>query len=742
MRIITSRLLRATIAAAIFLLPSLPVYCHRDPAVSLNIRFADGANRFHVGEVIPIELSFSASTAETFQMDTRNYDRSGRLGIEQFHVSPSGRDPLHNHYQGGIFMAFIGGGLSSGPKYIGSDPQILREELNEYVALDAPGHYSLFVTSGRVSRFENDVPQAVALTSNTIEFDVVATDPAWEEHALSSATAALDRSGASDEEKRVAIRTLRFMDSPQSIHEAVRQLAKPGDGNRWDFVASLIGSGHPNLVKQVLEAELGSPDTAITNDYLSALAETTFFLTQGPLPPYPENDKALQKDWQQKQSERFKQYAAVQDELYERTAALLSAKQGSARAVTIQTLVLHPSPAGSKAQMPYRLSESDIASAFLALPPHQQSNVLQFYWDRFNVPAMAGVLEKFLETPNFSDGETRSIAFQRLTELDPKAAAPLVLAEIRQPHLDAGTFTVSAKSLSGLEATTLPELDDLLATRLEKKQTRTGDLDAQLISRYATAAILRRVEAVNDSEVANRSCKFQDGLNTYFLRNDPDYAFKKIGIVSLCMPETLKAIVQMKRWPDVEPALIKALDDPNLWSARSAAETLAKYGGANVEQALWQRVRAFHKQWAEREKDLIQRPNMPRDANEAMGFEFGLVEALGHSQGWLLDNDQITELENLTLGNERDNVTHWHWHSPVDLSLVFVNEHDVRAMVNNAQYSAEDMANLCAKLIQYPVGTRFLINTFGQDQRLKSVVEAISETAQAHGLTVDLTPAQ
>ena len=48
-------------------------------AASLTIRFTGGMNTFHVGEIIPIELSFTASLPDTYDMSNRNYDRSGRL---------------------------------------------------------------------------------------------------------------------------------------------------------------------------------------------------------------------------------------------------------------------------------------------------------------------------------------------------------------------------------------------------------------------------------------------------------------------------------------------------------------------------------------------------------------------------------------------------------------------------------------------------------------------------------------
>jgi hypothetical protein len=55
-------------------------------------------------------------------MEMRNYDRSGRLNIEAFHVTPPGRDPLERYYSTGAFM---GGGLG-GARELSSDPQVMR----------------------------------------------------------------------------------------------------------------------------------------------------------------------------------------------------------------------------------------------------------------------------------------------------------------------------------------------------------------------------------------------------------------------------------------------------------------------------------------------------------------------------------------------------------------------------------------------------------------------------------------
>src|ERR1700736_4996330 len=135
------------LALAVLILSPVLV-AQEENGASLTIRFADGTSRFHVGEIIPIELSFRASIPEMYDMSTANYDRSGRLNIEQFHVDPPGRDPLERYYSIGGFM---GGGLSSSLT-LSPEPQTMREELNEWAALEKPGRYSLYVTSDRVSR--------------------------------------------------------------------------------------------------------------------------------------------------------------------------------------------------------------------------------------------------------------------------------------------------------------------------------------------------------------------------------------------------------------------------------------------------------------------------------------------------------------------------------------------------------------------------------------------------------------
>ncbi len=713
------------------LLLTVPLFGQQESGVSLTIRFANGTSRFHVGEIVPLELSFSASIPELYDMEMRNYDRSGRLNIEQFHVTPPGRDPLQNYYSNGAFMM---GGLG-GPRPLSDEPQIMREDLNEWVALDRPGHYSLYVTSGRVSRRGAEKSEPFELRSNSLEFDIVAADPAWQEQTVSSASTTLKMESSTPEERNAAYRTLRFLDTPASLKELVLLLGAGSDGIHWNEVAGLAGSRHQALVVRELEQQMSGPDIALTRAYLFILAKLKSQLDHEPLPPYPANNKEEQKGWNERRQAQDKELTELQDALYQKAAMLVSNKRSAAKAETMQTLLLRPSRVPGDVKPLAGLPAEEVAAAFLNLTEDQQWNLLSTFWERLKVPAMTAPLKKVVRQADMNHQLLRNVALRCLYDLDPHEAAPIFMQEIRHPHLDNGMFTVNGETLGLLPNETLPQFDQLLSARLEQKDSRTKGLDAQLIGRYSTNAILPRVKAIYESSPGQWDCVTEDGFVLYFLRVDPDYGVKRLALApSACMTNSLPAVIRMQRWSAVEPGVIAWLNGADLNRARQAAETLAKYGGPVAEKAMWERLRRFHAQWAERGNELTDRPGMRSDASEALGFQFGLVESIGRAQAWLLTNEQIADLENLTYGQERDNVKRWRWSSPVDLNINFFGE-QLQAAIG--QYTAADLASLRIKLAQYPNGTKFSLNIFGSPERVAPVLRTLDDVAAEHGLQVE-----
>jgi hypothetical protein len=84
------------------------------------------------------------------------------------------------------------------------------------------------------------------------------------------------------------------------------------------------------LVVRELEQQMSASDVALTAEYLFILAKLKFQLDHEPLPPYPEKDTEQQKIWNERRQAQDKDFASLQDTLFDKAAILVSNKTGSA----------------------------------------------------------------------------------------------------------------------------------------------------------------------------------------------------------------------------------------------------------------------------------------------------------------------------------------------------------------------------------------------------------------------------
>ncbi len=74
-------------STAVFAQVPLPDPSHLTD-VQLTIQPVGGQTTFRSGEPILLELQYATTSPETYLISTAGYDRSGRLGVEEFQVSP------------------------------------------------------------------------------------------------------------------------------------------------------------------------------------------------------------------------------------------------------------------------------------------------------------------------------------------------------------------------------------------------------------------------------------------------------------------------------------------------------------------------------------------------------------------------------------------------------------------------------------------------------------------------------
>ena len=152
---------------------------------TLELRTATGQTIFHIGARISLALTLTGPDNKKYSIDTATYDRSGRLEIDTFSVSPESgwADPLAKYFSQGTFM---GGGLR-GSDVLSPRPVRFTEDRNEQVRFDQPGAYTITATTHRIGTKGKDLfPREpyLALASNPVRIQIIPATPEWQSEKL------------------------------------------------------------------------------------------------------------------------------------------------------------------------------------------------------------------------------------------------------------------------------------------------------------------------------------------------------------------------------------------------------------------------------------------------------------------------------------------------------------------------------------------------------------------------------
>jgi hypothetical protein len=711
-----------------------------DPGVQLHL--STSSTQLRCGEVIPLELTFTSTTPNRYQINMAQYDRSGRMNYEQFLLDPKEgtSDPLQLYFNSA--WGFIGGGLT-GFKFLSTSPTTIQLDLNEWVRFDQPGTYRLGVISRRVNdtrASDNGYGGSAELTSNIIVLRITSPDPAWQHAQLIEIREKLERGGGSggdvrNDLKQAALKALRYLGSEEAARELAQRLRGEDNHADWECMFGLIGSPHRDAGLEEMNKLLEDPLFPISDLFLTTMSILP--LRSG------EDAESLRKQ----RDDNLK-------ELRRRLINALSGKRGKALAATLDTAMSGADPKMS----PELRSElvSQLIETFSALPGDKQAAWLQYRWQEVKDPKWLPLLratalhyEDFAqprEMHAYQSLQVTAAALRDWYELDPEGARDSVIAEITRPKP-----RYNANTLGLLPDKSLPEAEQAIAGHFVAADSLEieGNL-ASLLFRYADAAVLPEVLGKVESLVGKWACEPQDKALAYVLKADPETARPLIERAiaargpdsNACRHMIFTDIGALQNGPVLEELAGRSLSDPDPEVANNAVNYLGKYGSADAEQPLWNRYEARSREWSGRAAELrfVPAGENPHVWDANLGQS--LARALASGTAWLSDESKLRRIQALGVGANIQQETEQALQAWLKRPFNITYDATSPPSFTLAQYNQLSLDSLKKKLAQFPKGTKFVLppadpNPSPEEEKVR---EEIFRFAEKNGITVMCAP--
>jgi hypothetical protein len=709
--------------------------------VKLALAISDGRSSFQQGEIIPLSLKFTSTAKGRYWADVRNYDRSGRLGIEAYCLEPQAPDPLETYFRVGAFM---GGGLGS-TRQLGESPFEANAELNEWRS-PGPGHYRLYVVSHRVYRPPDPGEKTqwgridVPVRSNVVEFDVQAASPAWRAEQLQAALRHL--ASSSTDEVHHAARVLRFLNTEDST-TALAQHVWSGNEETpivWDLKLGLFGSPYPRLAIEGLRRRISEPDQAITDDFLWTLVRLEINNDPAWKPPQmdPANQQQIRAFWDAYQAHDRE----LTDKIIKIAIAALPAKTPLARALTLNGII---EARMNDAALAHQLRPAVIA-AWKDLPESVRDTLIQYRWNLIGGQEMLPILRQIVDGPpppgRTMPAMTRDAALKHIYELDPELGTSLILRDLNnkngaQPSMQ----LVRLLSPDQIAKITMPAVDRVA-------QNSGRELDFALLDAYGDASTLESIKPVFEAHLGEWACDPQTHMLRYFLRVAHPYGVKQVD-ASLYARKSTGCYRQLLQdlgdaLPEAQSVAIKALNDPDTEVAQDAALALGRWGTSEAEPALWTRMEEFQHAWISKADTLRRTPDYQDPASRALALQQNLVSAICAATNWICPMERLVRLKELAVTEpQKTAIEGWvklAKQEPYQIQSFWFPEE--RPTFSVMQYQALTEEQLPNKIAQFPRGARF---TYTQTTtptvaaREKTLIERMKSISEAHGIQLEIT---
>jgi hypothetical protein len=724
----------------------------------LTIRLKGAQTQFQLGETITIELGYGVEPDAPVSPYPGRADRPG-LAVDELRLEPHTGvlDPLQD------YLASLGGWSGPPPRrvpFIETGSSWRSAEINDWFQFGKPEKYHLTVLAHAVPNgfgILGDRPAGAAVvTSNTVEFSIVAADPTWQEETLRKALGFVDGEFSYERQEK-GCRMLRFLATHPAVNAIIKHYAD-GQFCTADYRYGLFAFPDRTYVVRQMEDGILEPSVGISADYLCTLATISVYKDHPEFLPSGESPDLGKMTWSfpcptiipagasNPHAAHLNLIDSQDDRYFRELFGALGNKIGSARALSLEAMLDWPLLRGRKLQSTEAALRAtlreQLAEDFLDLPASDRFDLLYGRWPDIAGPAMLPALRcLYNSTPLEPDqqGQYVSLLLQRITELAPGEGRALTLKEMERQHprLDLTFYRL-------LPDKEIPQLDETLAANLEASNGEDMTI-VELIGRYATTAIFPRVLAIEEDRVGTMPCEAQAGFVAYALKADARTGAQLLEKALAARDETqcytlVLAWVARRRFsPEVEQSAIAHLDDPDLEVAADAAGTLGAYGSPAAEQPLWDRFQKWHQAWAGRAAELPNGVGNVFTNGLQTALEMALVNALATAKSWFTGPEMLQRTKALCVSQlargQVDNMLNTLSSTP----LIGVNTFgDGNFAGNVCQYQADSVKALEEKLAQFPSGTMFSVQLNGSDpQELKKILNKLQSVTEEHGSKID-----
>lgn len=561
-------------------------------------------------------------------------------------------------------------------------------------------------------------------TSEAVVFQVTASTPAWMQATIARCSAAL-RNGH-DEGWQAAAQQLAWLDTEDSREAALELLPK----EEARLLAGLRATREPGRLCERMQVRTSWPAQSVSSQFLNTL---TGVCAEANLPPAPVRkagpgfahaviavspptavtpapvDPEVQAYW-----EKYRVYTESLSKAVTATlASSLPRKEPEPKWTAFATLLQYVNQARSDrpaqpdpAWIPSLITE--FARSFADIEEARKPYLLDMFTSTIRSPSVVPLLERVLDSwkPGVSYQPVQT-AIRALSGIDQARAQARLRAELTRSQT-----WLDVQQLDLLPVTAVPPMDDALMEAAAESLRPPGwnpELRMAALARYATAAALPRVRSLFESQPG----ECQPELLAYFVRVDPAYAERIFtshpwdmhAMPPRCTIQYFERTPRLAMSAELERYLSAYLMHSDVHLKTTAARALGRYGTPAALPKLWETLRYFRDWWKGKGPELEKN-------GEGMALEVELRNAIARGRGWLATEVELRQLSALcssqwcageTAADLRE------WEGPLHV-------HVTQGQNRVAQYrNLETLADLEAKLRQFPLGTRFVVSGGGPE---------------------------